>query len=221
MMTTAMDDMMGYWEDKKTMKTWLSFSHEKKFNQEARYILPIVPKADRILDVPCGSGYYSKYLNYVKYIGVDQSKFLINHCRRTYKGSDFRVVDARELPFADGSFDCVFCIGLICHGDRADARRTMGEITRVSSRYVVLEHLEGKADMISIECKKKDVHEQVFKKGWVEGFMKGRDFVVKKSVCLKYLSVPDLLKSMKRVVILYERVYEENWYGYQMHHAPW
>ena len=206
-MVSELDKMLPYWHkgNEKRMKIWLNYSRKKKYDVEAKYILPIIPKGiHKVLDVPCGSGFYYEYLDFDEYVGLDQSPLFIDYCKSKFSG-DFMVGDCRKLSFEDDVFDCVFCIGLVCHGDRKDAMGVMKEITRVSSRYVVLEHLEDKKDRISVSHKKKNIHEQVFKEGWVQGIMRDLGFKPIKSVKLEYLSVSDL-KGTKRIVVVYERI---------------
>src|SRR5262249_10608619 len=45
----------------------------------------------------------------VKCTGVDLSPVMIQLAKSSSSGIDFRVADAENLPFADGSFDAVVC----------------------------------------------------------------------------------------------------------------
>src|SRR5262245_17755789 len=65
-----------------------------------------------ILEVGCGSGYYSEILSHVlrypvRYVGLDYSETMICLARERYAHLSFLVADATALPFTDGSFDIV------------------------------------------------------------------------------------------------------------------
>jgi ubiquinone/menaquinone biosynthesis C-methylase UbiE len=86
-----------------------------------------------LLDVGCGNGFFTYYFEpiYDTY-GIDYSEFMlsINPCKKRACGS------ATDLPFAENSFDIVFCSNLLHHLEEPiDAVR---EMRRVSRKYVVL-----------------------------------------------------------------------------------
>lgn len=67
----------------------------------------------RLLEVGCGSGYYSEVLatlcpGGVQYIGIDYSDTMIARARAQYPSTAFEVADATRLPYADNTFDTVF-----------------------------------------------------------------------------------------------------------------
>jgi SAM-dependent methyltransferase len=69
--------------------------------------------APRLLEVGCGSGYYSEVIatllpGSVQYTGVDYSGAMIARARAHYPSTAFEVADATKLPHADGAFDIVF-----------------------------------------------------------------------------------------------------------------
>jgi ubiquinone/menaquinone biosynthesis C-methylase UbiE len=57
--------------------------------------------------------------------------------RSEIPGVDARVASARELPFADDSFDLVFTTGVLIHQSPEELPRVMDEIVRASRRYVL------------------------------------------------------------------------------------
>jgi SAM-dependent methyltransferase len=66
-----------------------------------------------LLEVGCGSGYYSEVFatllpGRVSYSGVDYSDAMIARARAHYPSTAFEVGDATRLPHADGAFDIVF-----------------------------------------------------------------------------------------------------------------
>jgi ubiquinone/menaquinone biosynthesis C-methylase UbiE len=65
-----------------------------------------------ILEVGCGSGYYSEILSYlldhpVRYIGLDYSPAMLQFALKRYPQYPFVLGDAIALPFADGTLDIV------------------------------------------------------------------------------------------------------------------
>ena len=66
-----------------------------------------------VLEVGCGSGYYSEILSHllgynVQYLGVDYSTDMIHLAAHRYPSKPFVVGDATSLAFDDNSFDLVF-----------------------------------------------------------------------------------------------------------------
>ena len=67
----------------------------------------------RLLEIGCGSGYYSEILTTllpdgVRYTGIDYSDAMVARAREHYPAIAFEVADATELPYADQSFDIAF-----------------------------------------------------------------------------------------------------------------
>jgi ubiquinone/menaquinone biosynthesis C-methylase UbiE len=66
----------------------------------------------RVLEVGCGSGYYSEILSHilrysVRYVGLDNSLAMIGLALKRYSNYPFVVGDATALPFPDGAVDTV------------------------------------------------------------------------------------------------------------------
>jgi SAM-dependent methyltransferase len=67
----------------------------------------------RLLEIGCGSGYYSEVLaallpGSVRYTGIDYSDAMIARAREHYPSIAFEVADATKLPYADQAFDIAF-----------------------------------------------------------------------------------------------------------------
>jgi SAM-dependent methyltransferase len=95
----------------------------------------------RVLEVGCGSGYYSEVFAFllpdggVHYTGVDYSEAMIARGQARYPSVAFEVGDATRLPHSDGTFDIVFNgVSLLHILDYATAVR---EAARVASRYCI------------------------------------------------------------------------------------
>lgn len=67
----------------------------------------------RLLEIGCGSGYYSEILTTllpgdVRYTGIDYSEAMIARAREHYPAVAFEVADATKLPYAEQAFDIAF-----------------------------------------------------------------------------------------------------------------
>jgi SAM-dependent methyltransferase len=94
----------------------------------------------RLLEVGCGSGYYSEVFasllpDGVRYSGIDYSDAMIARARAHYPSTAFEVADATRLPYADGAFDIVFNGVSLMH--IVDYQAAIREAARVASRYCV------------------------------------------------------------------------------------
>jgi ubiquinone/menaquinone biosynthesis C-methylase UbiE len=65
--------------------------------------------------------------------GVDISDYAIEHAMEGVQ-SKVQVADARNLPFADNSFDIVIAINTIHNLEREDCAKALREIERVSRK---------------------------------------------------------------------------------------
>jgi SAM-dependent methyltransferase len=94
-----------------------------------------------LLEIGCGSGYYSDVFasllpDGVAYTGIDYSAAMIARARRQYPAVRFEVADATRLPYNDARFDVAFNgVSLMHILDYATAIR---EMARVASRYCIL-----------------------------------------------------------------------------------
>jgi SAM-dependent methyltransferase len=94
----------------------------------------------RLIDVGCGSGYYSDVFatllsGTTHYTGVDYSDAMITRARARYPSAAFEVADATRLPYADGAFDIVFNGVSLMH--IIDYPAAIREAARVASRYCI------------------------------------------------------------------------------------
>jgi len=86
-----------------------------------------------LLDVGCGNGFFTFYFDKIcRTCGLDYSEKMLamNPVKSLAMG------DAANLPFADDSFDVVFCHALLHHV--ADPGKVIFEMKRVSRKYVII-----------------------------------------------------------------------------------
>lgn len=94
----------------------------------------------RVLEVGCGSGYYSEVFatllgEDVRYTGIDYSDAMIARARTHYPAAAFEVADATKLPYEEGAFDIVFNGVSLMH--IVDYPAAIREAARVASGYCV------------------------------------------------------------------------------------
>ena len=94
-----------------------------------------------LLEVGCGSGYYSEVFSRlvpagVRYTGIDYSEAMIARARSRYPSTAFEVADATRLPYPDDAFDVVFNGVSLMH--IIDYPAAIREAARVAGRYCVL-----------------------------------------------------------------------------------
>jgi SAM-dependent methyltransferase len=94
----------------------------------------------RVLEVGCGSGYYSEVFatllaGGVRYTGIDYSDAMIARARAHYPLANFEVADATRMPYAGAAFDIVFNGVSLMH--TIDYQAAIREAARVASHYCV------------------------------------------------------------------------------------
>jgi SAM-dependent methyltransferase len=95
----------------------------------------------RVLDVGCAKGFFLHDLKRLypglDVAGVDISEYAIQHAQPEIKPF-VRVADARELPFADKSFDLVISINTVSNPPPAGCKQAIREIIRVARRHAFI-----------------------------------------------------------------------------------
>jgi len=92
-------------------------------------------QAERLLDLGCGTGYFSAPLlqrfSQVDYIGIDLADGMIQQARRNYpdRALQFQVGDMDALPLEEGSVDRVF-MSLVLQWSR-NLPETLSELRRI------------------------------------------------------------------------------------------
>src|ERR1700730_17573908 len=91
-----------------------------------------------VIEVGCGSGYYSEVLATllpyaINYRGIDYSQAMVARARAHYPLRVFEVADATRLPYADRTFDIVFNGVSLMH--IIDYQIAIREAARVAKRY--------------------------------------------------------------------------------------
>lgn len=110
-----------------------------------------LPPGSRVLDVPCGDGFYTAGLArrlypFGRVTAADLSDAYLDAARERFARLDraaaaaFVKADAYHLPFRDGVFDVAWCArSLISLDDPVAALREMGRVVRPGGLVAVLE----------------------------------------------------------------------------------
>ena len=107
----------------------------KNLMARQRFALQLVdarlPRGSKILDVGCGPGETAAMLMQHGYHvwGLDIAESMVRCARERCRADRFQVGDIEAMPFQDGTFDCVVCLGVLEYLD-ADAV-ALSEIERV------------------------------------------------------------------------------------------
>ena len=103
-------------------------------NSRIKNIFGTLPYASKILDIGCGpkSFLWNAGLNP---IGLDLSP---SYAIAYKEGGNCVVGSSDNLPFADNSFQGIFSIGLLHHLPNKVAKKTITEMQRISSGYIII-----------------------------------------------------------------------------------
>jgi SAM-dependent methyltransferase len=95
-------------------------------------LLAWLPERPRVLDAGCGTGRDLAWFEAHGAVasGVDVSAGMLRQARTRVQGRLERA-DLRALPFADASFDAVWCMAVLLHLPKAEAPHALGELHRV------------------------------------------------------------------------------------------
>jgi len=113
------------------------------FNYHPRFWQPVVPtfqkqyslgKNSSLLDIGCAKGFmlhdFAELIPGIKVKGIDISGYAIENAIDDMK-PHVSVGDARELPFADHSFDLIISVTTLHNLEKKDLARALREIERV------------------------------------------------------------------------------------------
>ncbi|HOI59708.1 MAG TPA: class I SAM-dependent methyltransferase [Candidatus Pacearchaeota archaeon] len=126
-------------KDKILIKTYKDYNAiAEKFSSARRnvwsefdFLFKDVKKDERVLDLGCGNGRFCENLKNTNYTGIDNSEKLIEIARKNYKGVDFRIASALDIPFKENEFDKVFSFAVLHHIPKEYHNIFVKEIKRV------------------------------------------------------------------------------------------
>lgn len=101
--------------------------------------LGFLPRGLKVLEVGCNVGVQLAFLREMGFqdlTGVDVNQKAIQQAQKNLASVKIIFGSALALPFLDNSFDLVFTSGVLIHIAPKDIKQALGEITRVSKRYI-------------------------------------------------------------------------------------
>jgi ubiquinone/menaquinone biosynthesis C-methylase UbiE len=119
------------------------FSDKRQQVWDLEFLREHVKNGETILDLGCGNGrlYQLFDKNQLTYIGIDQSKKLINIARKQVSEGNFFVADMRELSLEDQVVDKIFCIATFHHlpnkESRVDALEEMQRVLNPGGKIIM------------------------------------------------------------------------------------
>lgn len=101
--------------------------------------LGFLPRETRVLEVGANVGNQLRALQHIGFRdlhGIEIQRRCVEEAERLKPGIDIVEGSGFEIPFPAASFDLVFTSGVLIHIAPDDLPRIMGEIYRVSRRYI-------------------------------------------------------------------------------------
>ena len=109
----------------------------------------------KVLDVGCGKGFLlydlTEAVPGLEVTGIDISEYAIEHAKPEVKDR-LQVAHAKELPFADDSFDFVFSINTLHNLRCFDLEAALSEMVRVGRdhRYLCVESYRSEEEKVNL-----------------------------------------------------------------------
>lgn len=94
-----------------------------------------------VLDVACGTGEWLDYFRKqgASIAGIDLSQRAVDVCGERFPKGEFCCGPAESLPFADGRFDLITCMGSLEHFlDKGAALSEMRRVAKRGARFLIL-----------------------------------------------------------------------------------
>jgi ubiquinone/menaquinone biosynthesis C-methylase UbiE len=119
---------------------------QRCFRNDLYGVVDALPVGRRVIDVPCGDGFYTQHLaarlgSNDLLIAVDSSQEALACTRAAVAGPNVEVhkADAYQLPFADENFDLTWCAQSLISLDPLSAVREMFRVTKRDGVTAILE----------------------------------------------------------------------------------
>ena len=100
-----------------------------------------IGSGDAVLDIACGLGEWLHVCatDGAKVYGVDLSERAIEYCSKHMPDGEFHAVPAENLPFADGQFNFISCLGSLEHFvEPVVSLNEMMRVAKADAKFLIL-----------------------------------------------------------------------------------
>ena len=132
----VLEDILPYYEKLNMLNTL------GRLDKWRRAAAGLSSEDDVVLEIGPGSGGFARILCYQKLFCLDPSKGILEYTKRQLNGKDVGLIGgiAENLPFADGTFDIVFCIfSFRDFMSKSDGLREINRVLRENGRICVVD----------------------------------------------------------------------------------
>jgi 2-polyprenyl-3-methyl-5-hydroxy-6-metoxy-1,4-benzoquinol methylase len=100
---------------------------------ELKELTKALPKGTKILDVGCGTGHLTKWLQDEGFdvVGIEPSVEMLKHAKTNFPELDFRYGISSELPIESDSYDLIIAIEVLRYLSHEENAKTYKECLRV------------------------------------------------------------------------------------------
>ena len=132
-----------YWEQawsREEMERLHSLLRERPFDKQEVLEQFQRNRGKKLCDVDCGFGFYASHFARAGFAvsGIDIAASSVQLTRQLLREQglqpgEFAAAPATDIPFADRSFDAVFCNSVVDHMTLTEAERAIGEMERIAA----------------------------------------------------------------------------------------
>ncbi len=100
-----------------------------------------IKSGDVVLDIACGLGEWLHVCtaSNARVYGIDLSERAVEYCSKHMPAGEFHAVPAEKLPFVDGKFDLVSCLGSLEHFvEPVNSLREMVRVAKANAKFLIL-----------------------------------------------------------------------------------
>lgn len=135
MIRTLKDSLFDYPQLFNFARSLLEGGNKEQFRLLRQQLSP----TDNILDIGCGTGYFSVLSQH--YHGIDITPSFISYARKKYS-KPFDLMDATKLTFKNKSFDTVLLLSILHHLPDELLVKVLKEAARVGKKLLVIDLIQ-------------------------------------------------------------------------------
>lgn len=156
-------------ENELTKKEKAFITGRKLVLKELEVILAKIPKGAKILDIGCGTGHLTKWIQDKGYnvYGLEPSNEMYNYAKMNFPDMNIEKGISSKLPYKDEFFDFVIAFEVLRYLDREENIKTYSEIFRVlkkEGQFFITQVNRYSTDFYYIYYMIKDIYSKLFHK---------------------------------------------------------